>query len=35
MFGIDKFLIIVLDGLWGVMRVEEVVKIVYNFDKYD
>lgn len=33
--GIDKFLIIASDGLWGVMRVEEAVKIVHNFDKHD
>lgn len=33
--GFDKFLIIASDGLWGVMRVEEAVKIVHNFDKDD
>lgn len=34
-FGVDKFLVIVLDGLWGMMRVEEVVKFVYSFNKDD
>ena len=33
--GMEKFLVIASDGLWGVMRVEEVVKFVYNFDKDD
>lgn len=31
----EKFLVIASDGLWGVMRVEEVVKFVHNFDKDD
>lgn len=33
--GVDKFLVIASDGLWGVMRVEEAVKFVYHFDKDD
>lgn len=33
--GVDKFLIIASDGLWGVMRVEEAVKFVHNFNKDD
>ncbi|XP_029194324.1 protein phosphatase 1D-like [Acropora muricata] len=33
--GMEKFLVIASDGLWGVMRVEEVVKFVHNFDKDD
>ena len=31
----DKFLVIASDGLWGMMRVEEVVKFVHNFNKDD
>lgn len=33
--GVDKFLVIASDGLWGMMRVEEVVKFVHNFNKDD
>lgn len=33
--GVDRFLVIASDGLWGVMRVEEVVKFVHNFEKDD
>lgn len=33
--GVDKFLVIASDGLWGVMRVEEAVKFVHNYDKDD
>ena len=33
--GMDKFLVIASDGLWGMMRVEEVVKFVHNFNKDD
>ena len=33
--GVDKFLVIASDGLWGMMRVEEVVKFVHSFNKDD
>ena len=31
--GVDKFLIIASDGLWGVMKIDEAVKFVHNYDK--
>lgn len=33
--GVDKFLIIASDGLWGVMKVDEAVKFVHNYDQDD
>ena len=33
--GVDKFLIIASDGLWGVMKVDEAVKFVHNSDQDD
>ena len=31
--GMEEFLVIASDGLWGVMSVEEVVKFVHGYDK--
>lgn len=33
--GVDKFLIIASDGLWGVMKIDEAVKFVHNYDQDD
>ena len=33
--GVDKFLVIASDGLWGMMTVEEVVNFVHNFNEDD